>query len=176
MIKVKIEQIANIAVIVLALVVGSLFLRDRLFNQDPQPNQMKVGDKLPTLNGWDWSTHERTLVLVLRKGCHFCEDSAPFYQRLAVMQKQGVTTSPIVAVFPDSADVVMHLVQSEGLEFQTVSGVSLEELKIPGTPTLLLVDKRGNVVNAWIGVLSPRQELEVIKAMACSNGSCRESS
>ena len=91
-----------------------------------------------------------------------------------MLQKQGVSTSPIVAVFPDSADVVEHVVQSEGLEVQTVSGVSLEELKIAGIPTLLLVDKRGMALNAWIGVLSPRQELEVIKAMACPHGSCRE--
>ena len=173
MMRVKIEQIANMAVILLALVVGAVFLKDRL-SHDPEPNQIRVGDKLPNLDGWDWSAHERTLVLILRKGCHFCEDSAPFYQRLAVLQKQGVTTSPVVAVFPDSADVVEHTVQSEGLEVRTVSGVSLEELKIVGTPTLLLVDKRGKVLNAWIGVLSPRQELEVIKAMACPHGSCRE--
>jgi thioredoxin-related protein len=175
MMKVKIEQIANVAVILLALVVGSVFLKDRLLNQ-PQSKQMKVGDKLPNLDGWDWTAHEKTLVLVLRKGCHFCEDSAPFYQRLAVIQKRDGSTSSIVAVFPDSADVVQHVVQSEGLEVQTLSGVSLEELKISGTPTLLLVDKRGMVLNAWIGVLSPRQELEVIKAMVCANGSCQESS
>jgi hypothetical protein len=175
MMKVKIEQVANLAVILLALVVGIVFLKDRL-SHDPQPNQIRVGDKLPSLVGWDWSAHESTLVLVLRKGCHFCEDSAPFYQRLAVMQKQGGSASSVVAVFPDSADAVEHVVQSEGLEVQTLSGVSLEGLKISGTPTLLLVDKRGMLLNAWIGVLSPRQELEVIKAMVCADGSCRESS
>ena len=175
MMRVKIEQIANIAVILLALVVGAFFLKDRL-SYDPQPKQIRVGDKLLSLDGWDWSAHESTLVLVLRKGCHFCEDSAPFYQRLAGMQKQGGSASPIVAVFPDSAEVVEHVVQSEGLEIQTVSGVSFEGLKISGTPTLLLVDKRGVVLNSWIGVLSPRQELEVIKAMVCADRNCREPS
>jgi hypothetical protein len=37
-------------------------------------------------------------------------------------------------------------------------------VKISGTPTLLLVDRSGTVLNAWIGMLSPRQELEVMRA------------
>ena len=40
----------------------------------------------------------------------------------------------------------------------------LIKLKISGTPTLMLVDRSGTVLNAWIGMLSPRQELEVIRA------------
>jgi hypothetical protein len=40
----------------------------------------------------------------------------------------------------------------------------LEKLKISGTPTLLLIDRTGTVVKAWVGILSGRQELEVMKA------------
>jgi hypothetical protein len=82
----------------------------------------------------------------------------------------------MVAIFPDSAEAVEDVVHSQGLQVQALSGVSLERLKIDATPTLLLVDSKGMVLKAWIGVLSPRQELEVIKAMACDNASCRESS
>lgn len=49
-----------------------------------------------------------------------------------------------------------------------LAGVPLEKLKASGTPTLLLVDKSGTVLNAWIGMLSPRQELEVIGAATVS--------
>ena len=161
--KSKIEAAANIIVIVFAVVMGSVFLKDRLSPVAPESSAVKAGDKLPNLDGWDWSAHEQTLVLGLRKGCHFCEDSAPFYQRLTAQQEPG-SNSTLVAVFPDTADAVKEVVQSEGLRILALAGVPLERLKIDATPTLLLVDRNGTVVNAWIGMLSPRQELEVMRA------------
>ena len=162
--KSKIEAVANVIVIVFAVVVGSLFLKDRLSTAAPESNEIKAGDKLANLDGWDWGAHEQTLVLGLRKGCHFCEDSTPFYQRLAAQPQQGGSNSNIVAVFPDAADAVKEVVQSEGLGVHAIAGVPLEKLKISSTPTLLLVDRSGTVLNAWIGMLSPRQELEVMGA------------
>jgi thioredoxin-related protein len=172
--KAKIEGVANVTVILLAVVMGSLFLKDRFSTPSPQSNEVKAGDRLASLEGWDWGAHERTILLVLRKGCHFCEDSAPFYQRLVAMHKQDGSNTAIVAVFPDTADAVKEVVQSEGPEVQALAGVPLEGLKVSGTPTLLFVDKNGTVLNTWMGVLSPRQELEVIRATACHSGACRE--
>jgi hypothetical protein len=162
--KSKIEAVANVIVIVFAVVVGSVFLKDRLSTDAPESNEIKAGDKLANLDGWDWGAHDQTLVLVLRKGCHFCEDSAPFYQRLSSQPQQGGSNSTIVAVFPDTTDAVKEVVQSEGLGVNALAGVPLEKLKIFATPTVLLVDKSGTVLQAWIGMLSPRQELEVIRA------------
>jgi thioredoxin-related protein len=174
MIKTKLEQIANVTVILLALVIGSLLVKDRFPSAGPPVNEVKVGEKLTHLDGWEWSAHDRTLVMVLRKGCHFCEDSAPFYQRLIAHQKQYGSDTSIVAVFPDSAYAVKDVVQSEGLEVQALAGVPLEDLKVSGTPSVLLVDRSGTVVNTWVGMLSPRQELEVLNAMACHGEICRE--
>lgn len=167
----KIEAAANVMVIVLAVVVGLVFLRDRLYSVAPESTAVKAGDKLANLDGWDWSEHDQTLVLGLRKGCHFCEDSAPFYQRLAAEQQPGTSTSTIVAVFPDPADAVNEVVQSEGLRIHALAGVPLERLEIDATPTLLLVDRSGTVLKAWIGMLSPRQELEVIRATTAATAS-----
>ena len=166
--KSKIEVVANVIVILLAVTIGSVFLKDRFASAPPEPNEVKAGDKVANLDGWDWRGHDQTLVLVLRKGCHFCEDSAPFYRRLIGEQQRRGTNSPIVAIFPDSAEDVKGVLQSEGLTVHTLAGVPLEKLKASGTPTLLLVDKTGTVVNAWIGMLSPRQELEVIGAATVS--------
>jgi len=146
--KAKVEVAANVVVILLAVVIGSVFLKERFAAPGPEPNEVKAGDRLIGLDGWDWGGHDRTLLLVLRKGCHFCEDSAPFYQRLVAKQQQ------------DNPKVV----QSERLGVQALPGVPLQTLKVSGTPTLLLVDRSGTVLNTWIGVLSPRQELEVMRA------------
>jgi len=172
--KAKIEVVANIVVILLAAVIGSVYLKDRFSAPNPAPNEVKAGDKLPHLDGWDWGAHDRSLVLVLKKGCHFCEDSAPFYQRLAAQQRVEGKDTAIVAVFPDTADTVKEVVQAEALGVHALAGVPLEKLKVSGTPSVLLVDRNGTVVNAWIGMLSPKQELEVMRAVACPGNSCRE--
>jgi len=171
--KSNIETVANIVVIVIAVAVGSVFLKDRFFSPAPAPQQdsIKAGDKLANVKGWDWAAHDQSLLLVLRKGCHFCEDSMPFYQRLAATATASGLM--IVAVFPDSAEEVKEMERSEGLRIPALAGVPLESLKISATPTLLLVDKDGTVEKAWIGMLSPRQELEVMKATTVSTVSGR---
>jgi hypothetical protein len=147
--KTRLEVAANVVVILLAVVIGSVYLKDRFIaTPSPQADEVKAGDKLGSLDGWDWSAHDRTLVLALRKGCHFCEDSAPFYQRLVTRQQRGVPITPIVAVFPDNANLVKEAVQAEGLGVRALAGVPLEKLKVSGTPTLLLVDRSGRVLNA----------------------------
>jgi len=169
--KTKIEIATNIIVIVFAVVVGSVLLKDRFSNGAPESDTVKAGDKLVNLENWDWGAHDRTLVLGLRKGCHFCEDSAPFYRRLTAQQQPGGASPTIVAVFPDTADTVKAVLQSEGLEVHALAGVPLERLKISGTPTLLLVDRSGIVLNAWTGMLTPRQELEVMRAATAPTAS-----
>ena len=163
-VKTRLEAAANIVVIVLAVMLGSVFLKDRFSSPSPEAQAVKAGDKLANPEGWDWGAHDQTLVLGLRKGCQFCEESLPFYQRLITQQQHRGSSPTIVAVFPDTADAVNGLVQSEGLTVQVLAGVPLEKLKISGTPTLLLIDRTGTVVKAWVGILSPRQELEVMKA------------
>ena len=87
--KARLEVVTNVVVILLAVVIGSIYLKDRFSTPSPQTDEVKAGDKLASLDGWDWGAQDRTLVLVLRKGCHFCEDSAPFYQRLVAQQQQA---------------------------------------------------------------------------------------
>jgi hypothetical protein len=99
----------------------------------------------------------------------------PFYQRLVAAQQQDGSTTALIAVFPDKEGAVKEVMKSEGLNVRGLAGVSLERLKVSGTPTLLLVDDKGTVLNVWMGVLSPRQEIEVMKALACDSGSCRKS-
>ncbi len=75
MMKSKIEVAANVVVILLAVVIGSVFLMDRFASLGLGPNEIKAGDKLLGLRAYNWKAHERTLVLALRNGCHFCEAS-----------------------------------------------------------------------------------------------------
>ncbi len=172
--KAKIEAIANVTVIVVALAVGYVVLKEKVAG--PRiPRSIAAGDRLATISGIDWSRHRRTLVLALNSGCHYCQDSVPFYQRLAQAQQPSGGDVDIVAVFPNDAEAVRQLAKDEGLVIHSVPEVPLEKLGIVGFPTLLLVDSAGRVERSWVGLLTPRQELEVLSVVSGSTKDCSAS-
>src|SRR5216684_4847072 len=109
MMKNKVEVAANVVVILLAVVIGSVFLMDRFASPGPGPNEVKACDQLPGLHAYNWKAHERTLVLALRSGCHFCEASMPFYRRLAQLEESKQIGVHLIAAFPDDATIVRQV-------------------------------------------------------------------
>lgn len=166
MMKSKVEVAANVVVILLAVVIGSVFLMDRFATPGVAPNQVKVGDQLPGLRAYNWKAHQRTLVLALRNGCHFCEDSMPFYRRLAKLEQSNQISVHLIAVFPDDPAVVRQVVETQQLTIEVVPGTELGQVKVQATPTLMLVDEQGRVSKVWMGQLPPAEEADVIAAIS----------
>ncbi len=164
--KSKVEVAANVIVILLAVVIGSVFLMDRFANSGPGPNEVKAGDQFPGLRAYDWKAHDRTLVLALRNGCHFCEASMPFYRRLAKLEQSNQIGAHLIAVFPDDPAVVRQVVETQQLTIDVVSGFELGQVKVQATPTLILVDEQGRVSKVWMGELPAAGEAEVIAAIS----------
>jgi thioredoxin-related protein len=130
------------------------------------PNEVKAGDQLPGLHAYNWKAHDRTLVLALRNGCHFCEDSMPFYRRLAKLEQSNQTGAHLIAVFPDDPAVVRQVAEAQQLTIEVVPGTELGQVKVQGTPTLMLVDEQGRVSRVWMGELPSAEEAEVIAAIS----------
>ena len=173
-IRTKLEAIANVTVIAVALAVGYVLLKEKVAG--PRlPQSTAAGDRLVALPGLDWSRHRRTLVLALNSGCHYCQDSVPFYQRLAQAAKPNGDDLEIVTVFPNDEEAVRRLMKQEGLAIGTIPAVPLEKLGVVVTPTLVLVDRGGRVERSWVGLLTPRQELEVLSVVSGSSEDCSAS-
>jgi thiol-disulfide isomerase/thioredoxin len=163
--KAKLEAIANVTVIVVALAAGYMVLNGKVARPH-LPQSIAAGDQLGQVPGIDWSRHRRTLVLALNSDCHFCQDSAPFYQRLAKAQPAGAQDVAIVAVFPNDAEAVRQVIKDEGLALRSIPAVPLEKLGVVGTPTLMLVDSQGRVERTWFGLLTAREEVEVMRVVS----------
>jgi len=135
----------------------------------PQP--FKAGDAIPRLPGLDPAKSERTLVMVLRHDCKYCAASLPFYRDLA---KQFSTPESsrrvqLVVVMPDEPDVARDYVDSNKLQVTAVIPLSPDErleLRVRGTPTLLLADKTGRIKKVWTGQLDSSQQDEVRQALS----------
>lgn len=84
----------------------------------------------------------------------------PFYKTLVEKAKEkGVK---LVAVLPNSREEGSQYLRENGVEIQEVRQAQLNTVNVRGTPTLILVNDKGEVSNSWIGKLPSNKEVEVI--------------
>jgi hypothetical protein len=142
--------------------ITSLVEPKKVYDFDATPVESPVGStvSVPDVN---WAQNKQTLLLVLRDGCHFCSDSAQFYRRLAA--EHGIQThTQLIAVLPGTVDGSLKYLDRLRVPLKEIRQAGLGTLGVHGTPTLLLVNDKGEVTRSWRGQLSPRKEEEVINA------------
>lgn len=154
-----VEIAANIAIVVVAIVIVGSLLWPR-FRSKQKVSAPPFGGTV-SLSGVDWQKNGNTLVMVLQKGCKYCEESAPFYHRLHD-QRSGPQPRMVAVIPGDKAETVRYL-SDHGVLADDVGNTSLEDIKVDATPTLLLVDYSGHVKSAWVGKLDGNREREVIQ-------------
>ena len=157
------EVSANVAIIIVAVLLGVVLVRQQLLG-GAQPRAgasqpgaaANLGSKL-ALPGVDWAESKKTLVLALSSKCHFCSESAPFYQRLA---KEGGVR--LIAVVPQDAAEGRAYLDRLSVPIGDVRQMPLGAIGVEGTPTLMLVDDKGVILNSWVGKLPASTEDEVL--------------
>ncbi|HEX8890091.1 MAG TPA: hypothetical protein VF779_13120 [Pyrinomonadaceae bacterium] len=161
----RIELFSNIAIIIVAILLGTVLVKKYLLAQPIQSNNnaiaadsTNIGAKI-NLQDIDWSKNKQTLVLALSNSCHFCSESAPFYQRLV---KERGSNIRLVAVLPQPVTEGEDYLNSLGVSVDEVKQASLASISVRGTPTLMLVNAEGVVVSQWVGRLPADQEAEVL--------------
>lgn len=164
-----VELIANIAIILVCGLLCWTFFTHKGLVRGASVGEAGVpsleGLALPALPGYSWGSHSQTLVLGIRKGCHFCEESLPFYKRRSELEHSNGLHAHRLAVMPDDKDAGTRYLQTGGVAVEGVFSEPPDSIKISGTPTLLLLDSRGRIARAWVGEQSSQGEEEVIAAV-----------
>lgn len=171
----RVELAANLAIVVVALTLTTVVVKRYLLPGDqtntPNQPQVKVGDKLSVANV-DWRASDNTLVLVLQKGCRYCNESAPFYQRL-VKGLEGRSDTRVLAALPQAAGESREYLNGLGVAVGDVVQAPPSSFGIRGTPTLMLVNRAGEVQGIWTGKLSGEQEAKVTERLRLTLGAAR---
>ena len=164
----RIELLANVAIILVALLIGGVFVKKYFFDtRSQQPVKITAGTKVP-LQDIDWTKNGQTLLLVLQKGCHFCAESAPFYQGLTREMETSKSTK-LIAVLPQEVNESQQYLADLKVPISEVKKINPNFLGVSGTPTLILVNNAGEVIDSWTGKLSPDKEIEVLKKLKQRN-------
>ena len=149
-IKDKIEIATNLLIIVALVLIGGSYVKARLGHHS---ERLSVGERIDAPSGYDWHEHAQTLVVAVRAGCIYCEHSYPLYKRLEGLERDDQLKAHMLVVMPDSKETGAALLSSHGLASQNIPGTLLNNMKVYGTPTLLLVDANGRLLQSWIGEL-----------------------
>lgn len=127
---------------------------------------IKKGTVFPAIAGLDYKQTQQTLILALNVDCRYCTRSVPFYNSLMRSRQENGSQVNIVAAFINKdASLVKTYTDEKQLSVQAIAGVDLDKLDIHSTPTLILVDSAGKVLDSWIGELQPDGEREVFAAL-----------
>jgi thioredoxin-related protein len=160
----KLETAANIAIIVVAILLGAVIIQKYLLPSSSRPQRMQpVIGKQMNLPDVNWASQPKTLILALSTTCHFCNESAPFYRRL-IESVKGKNVK-LIAVFPTETEAGRTHFKELGLSDIEVKQSPLANMQVSGTPTLILTDDKGQVTKSWIGKLPPEKETEVINTL-----------
>jgi thiol-disulfide isomerase/thioredoxin len=164
----RVELIANVAIIVVAILLSVMIVKRFVLDKGAEQGrpdassakELSPGDKVP-LSDIDWAKNNRTILLVVQKGCHFCTESAPFYQRL-VKELSGRSDVRLIALLPQPVADGRQYLNELGVNVEDVRQVAPSQLNIQGTPTLVLVNNSGVVTDVWLGKLRSDTETQVI--------------
>ena len=155
----KIEMAANVAIIIVALVEVSVLVKNYWASPAELHHNIKTGSKFG-LKVEDGRGSPKAVVLALSTNCHFCTESAGFYRELSLQCHQRHV--PIIAVLPQEIAASQSYLASEGVTVDEVRQAQLSDLRVDGTPTLVIVDGNGIVKKVWYGKLPSNKEKEVL--------------
>jgi peroxiredoxin len=157
----RFETLANLAIVAVCVAVGTQVVITGVRSAQSAPSA-------PTLTPIDFARADQTLLLVVRDGCQFCENNMAFYRDLASALKGNETAVQLVAVTPTAPQTTHAYLGRYGVEIPLVSQSTFDQLKISGTPTLILTNRDGIVSNVWVGQLSDSRQAEVLRALHTS--------
>jgi thioredoxin-related protein len=161
----RIELTANLLIIVVAILIVGVLAHRYLSPapKSPQPKGPTVGSKL-SLTNLDLSKSNKNVLLVLQKGCHFCSESAEFYKRL-IAETKGSNVN-IVAVLPQEKQEAEGYLDSLGIKGVEIRQSRLDSLSVSGTPTIIVLNDKGDILAVWVGKLPAEKEKEVLAKLS----------
>lgn len=172
--KTPLDTAVNIAILVVCalavfiLIPKAIQTYRSLTSPAPAPPAMvEKGDRFDELKAVLPAGTNRALIVALAPGCHFCNESMPFYKQLLDQRNQKSSPVKIIAAVPNE-EAKAEEAQKLGSAGATPDGLvklDFKAVKVPGTPTLMLVDNNGKVLDVWVGKLEADREQEVLAVL-----------
>ncbi len=170
----RLEKATNVAIIVACTVLVGNLAWNYYLSSRPNPRLAPEIAKgaVVKLPGAAPTSPQPTLVLVLSKNCHFCQESVGFYQKLTAFKNSSPQGLRLVAVLPQSKEEAESYLKEQRIGVDEVISMDVSKLGVRGTPTLLLLDGKHKLEELWAGKLDPTQESQMMERLKKACGGC----
>lgn len=159
----KIEGTANVCIAVAAVLLLVTFSW-RFSGCNPPSRSQRTPipqGAMIKLPDFDWSGSPQTLLLALSTDCAYCTFSTSFYRRL-VKQAEVTRNTRLIAVLPQAIHESREYFAKHDLRIDSLRQAVPASFGVNGTPTLILVDSSGVVIQSWGGMVPPEVETEIL--------------
>lgn len=165
-IKSYLETATNIAVLSVSLLILSVFAWSFILQGSKPKFQggLQKGKPAAALPGVDYSRSPQTLLIAMNSACSYCAESMPFYRRIAEVQRENKTTH-VLAISTEAGDVLKQYLIQNQLALDAVPSVDFNAYRVASTPTIILVDRHGAILDFWIGKIPQDIEQQVLRAL-----------
>lgn len=166
--KSSLDTVANIAIILVCAIAAFVLIRNQFFPpRPPGPPQVEKGEQFAQLKAVVPAGSQKALVVAVSPTCHFCNDSMPFYKRLIDERNQKGSPVKFLAAVPSeqAKDEESKKFASAGAQPDGMVHLDFSSIKVPGTPTMLLVDNNGKVLDVWVGKQDEKGEKDILEAL-----------
>jgi hypothetical protein len=129
----------------------------------PAPRELsyRTGQMIDVPADW-YQSSPYTIVLFARASCGACQTAQPFFKQLASGLKGRAVV--VLAGGEEERDADAEFGRAIGLKDPAIR-VAPAGLKVRATPTLVLINQRGEILGAWEGVGPPEQQTTIAKAI-----------
>ncbi|HYN08841.1 MAG TPA: conjugal transfer protein TraF [Vicinamibacterales bacterium] len=127
----------------------------------PAEPAYRAGAVIDTPAEW-YQAAPYTLLLFARASCSACQTAQPFFKRL--IDDIGATVRVVLITSAGEADEDAQYARGLGLQAQSIR-TAIPGLGVRVTPTLVLVDRQGTILNAWEGVGPVEKQTEIADAL-----------
>lgn len=160
------EIASNIAVVLVAVAVLSFAIAYFWIPSKPKMIAgLEKGQQFSPVPNLDYKDTEQTLLIALNTDCPYCMESVPLYRKVMDAYPRGNKSLRIVALFPNKIKEVADYLTANALNVDSVADLNLDALHVPGTPTMILVNGRGEVQNFWLGRLGEPESAAFLREL-----------
>jgi thioredoxin-related protein len=162
------EISANLAVVMVSLILLGSFALNWINARWPTQaviSGITKGQQFPANLNVDYGNSPYTLVLALNTECDHCTKNINFYNEVPQVTNSGKRIRTL-ALFPNSGEEVRQYCQEHQLTVDYRDSIDLHFFKVAATPTLVLVDQSGHVLDFWIGEIARNDQERILSFLA----------
>jgi hypothetical protein len=151
-----------------ALLMAVPALRDRWGQSPPGNAGYRVGERID-LPATIHESFPLTLLLFTRAGCGACQAAKPAFAGLVAGLRDRPSIRTLMIVREGSEPEEREYLRAIGLDEDRLVGVDFRKLRLRRVPTIVLVDRRGEVQYALEGAPTALNQEDLLKVAASMN-------